>query len=376
MDETLDLIAEVANQCEEASRLFSAEPVASQMDKLSDAIASVRPSWSGSWLGYHADLYLPGFREPRQGERFDPNWGHNGPFSGSSDAWITHPYEQVKAEILQRAGVPSTAAIEQANKQARETFGQAREELLPLIDALLHGENDRSLVALRKDIAELPADMAWQTLVQRWMPKNFLTQDMLAMSQAQQGREAPPHLRFEAWLLSMRSGGIQTAELAKLTRRVQRYLQQRAKLKGGSMAKTTGTVFIGHGRDPVWRELKDFLQDRLLLKPDEFNRESPAGIETTVRLREMLDKASFAFLIMTAENEDAAGQLHARENVIHEVGLFQGHLGFRKAIVLLENGCVEFSNIHGLGQIRFDKGNIAAKLEEIRQVLEREGIIS
>jgi hypothetical protein len=35
----------------------------------------------------------------------------------------------------------------------------------------------------------------------------------------------------------------------------------------------------------------------------------------------------------------------------HEVGLFQGRLGFEKAIVLLEDGCEEFSNIKGLVQM-------------------------
>ena len=78
---------------------------------------------------------------------------------------------------------------------------------------------------------------------------------------------------------------------------------------------------------------------------------------------------------MTAEDEHADATKHARENVIHEVGLFQGRLGFRRAIVLLEEGCAEFSNITGLSQIRFPKGNIRASFEEIRRVLEREGIL-
>ncbi|TOC17104.1 hypothetical protein CGJ89_25190 [Vibrio parahaemolyticus] len=89
----------------------------------------------------------------------------------------------------------------------------------------------------------------------------------------------------------------------------------------------------------------------------------------------MLDQASFAFLIMTAEDEHADNTLHARENVIHEVGLFQGRLTFKRAIILLEDGCQEFSNIHGVGQIRFPKGNIRAAFEDIRMVLEREGLI-
>jgi len=59
----------------------------------------------------------------------------------------------------------------------------------------------------------------------------------------------------------------------------------------------------------------------------------------------------------------------------YTAGLFHGKLGFNRAIVHLKEGCEEFSNIHGLGQIQFPKGNIAAKFEEIRRVLEREGLI-
>lgn len=136
------------------------------------------------------------------------------------------------------------------------------------------------------------------------------------------------------------------------------------------------SVFIGHGRSPLWRELKDFISERLSLPWDEFNRDPVAGIATAERLVQMLDKASFAFLVMTAEDEHADSTIHARANVIHEVGLFQGKLGMRKAIVLMEEGCHEFSNIHGLTHIPFSRGNIASTFEEVRKVLEREHIIS
>jgi predicted nucleotide-binding protein len=142
------------------------------------------------------------------------------------------------------------------------------------------------------------------------------------------------------------------------------------------MAPKSGTVFIGHGgRSQAWRDLKDLLQDRLHLKPDEFNMEPAAGMTTKERLEEMLNSAVFAFLVMTGEDEHADKTTHARENVIHEVGLFQGALGFRRAIVLLEEGCSEFSNIQGITQLRFPKGNLKAVSEEIRRVLEREGLL-
>ena len=82
-----------------------------------------------------------------------------------------------------------------------------------------------------------------------------------------------------------------------------------------------------------------------------------------------------AFLIMTGDDEQTDGSVHARMNVVQEAGMFQGRLGFTRAIILLEDGCQEFSNIHGLGQIRFPRGNIRAAFEEIRQVLGREGLI-
>lgn len=77
----------------------------------------------------------------------------------------------------------------------------------------------------------------------------------------------------------------------------------------------------------------------------------------------MLSQATFAFLVMTAEEEHADSTVHARPNVIHEVGLFQGRLGFPRAIVLLEEGCSDFSNIIGLSQIRFPSGDIQARFE-------------
>jgi predicted nucleotide-binding protein len=78
---------------------------------------------------------------------------------------------------------------------------------------------------------------------------------------------------------------------------------------------------------------------------------------------------------MTAEDLQSDGTLRARENVVHEVGLFQGRLGFKRAIVMLEEGCNEFSNIDGLDQIRFPKNDIIARSENVRRVLKREGFL-
>lgn len=159
-----------------------------------------------------------------------------------------------------------------------------------------------------------------------------------------------------------------------------------AKLEAGSLrpredivpknTSASGRVFIGHGRSPEWKKLKELLVERLGLVYEEFNREPAAGYSTKERLEQMLSSTDFAFLVMTAEDEHSDGSQHARENVIHEIGLFQGRHGFERAIVLLEQDCSEFSNIQGITQIRFPPGDLLARSEEIRRVVEREGILS
>jgi hypothetical protein len=134
-------------------------------------------------------------------------------------------------------------------------------------------------------------------------------------------------------------------------------------------------VFIGHGHSPAWEDLRSFIEDTLHLSHDEFNRIPAAGVTTVQRLTQMLDEAGIAFLVMTAEDEQSDGRVRARSNVVHEAGLVQGRLGFHRAILLLEEGCETFSNIHGLGHITFAKGKIGSSFAEVRDVLRREGFV-
>lgn len=199
----------------------------------------------------------------------------------------------------------------------------------------------------------------------------YITRDQIALGQ---GFQLAPHQRLLADATAINAPSVSAKDLATIARQAGSHIvrlgrrQRRENLVGTN-------VFIGHGRSPAWREVKDFVRERLGLPCDEFNRVPVAGMTSIARLSEMLDAAALALLVLTAEDERADGATQARMNVIHEVGLFQGRLGFARAIVLLEEGCAEFSNIQGLGQIRFPKGRISAAFEEIRRLLERERLI-
>ena len=167
-----------------------------------------------------------------------------------------------------------------------------------------------------------------------------------------QGFKLPPHLSVLSEAASIRETIEVIENLAVLTCKTRSHISRQH-----TQSRQTGTtIFIGHGHSRVWLELKDFLTDRLHLQVDEFNRVPVAGTTTIDRLKQMLDMAFFAFLIMTGEDEQPDGKVHARLNVVHEAGLFQGRLGFKRAIIMCEERCEGFSNIDGLSQIRFPKG--------------------
>jgi predicted nucleotide-binding protein len=203
-------------------------------------------------------------------------------------------------------------------------------------------------------------------------PKGALmTRDTVVIGQ---GTRVPPHVSVAAEASSIDGIIATTSYLAKLARQAGSHIDRKAKKE--SKKSILGTnVFIGHGGSLVWRELQEFIEKRVKLPTDEFNRVPVAGVTNISRLSEMLEAAAIAFLVMTGEDEQQDGKLHARLNVVHEAGLFQGRLGFGRAIIILEEGCESFSNIEGLGQIRFPKGNMKAAFEEVRRVLEREDLI-
>lgn len=251
-------------------------------------------------------------------------------------------------------------------------FEEAQSQVQSLLSGILSTRKDDKFL---QDISEKTESMkifGASDFVEVMRPHGqVMSRDMPAI---QAGFHTPPHLNVIAKVEAIKYPFTACDNLAKLCRRAASHIQNVEKHK--VQTERIGTnIFIGHGRSRVWKELKDFIQDRLHLPWDEFNRVPVAGFTNIARLSQMLDEAAIAFLIMTAEDEQADGKQHARQNVIHEAGLFQGRLGFERAIILLEEGCEGFSNIQGLGQIHFPKGNVSAVFEDIRRVLEREGLV-
>jgi predicted nucleotide-binding protein len=140
-----------------------------------------------------------------------------------------------------------------------------------------------------------------------------------------------------------------------------------------SPPKPRPIVFIGHGGSGQWRDLKDHLQDQHGYKVVAYETGARAGHTIRDVLDSMMSEATFAVLVMTAEDLQADGEtMRARQNVVHEVGLFQGALGWDRAIVAVEKGAEVFSNLQGIHQLRYSEGNIKEIFGDVLATLKRE----
>lgn len=362
----------LADEMDRARLAFSERLAEAPLDALQSEAERVGRGWSGSSLGYHANVYYEGLVETPTGAHFDSEWGMQRSFAGrTSGSWVEYSPEEVRRQIFKRAGDPDLAELERLTQGLRWRFEEVKAEALSILaieagknsDAFtsaVTGQIEGTQLSTAHDIREL--------LVPR---RQVMTRDTLA---AGGGFRVAPHQAVLADIGAIIQFPGRLGDLSRLLRQAGSHLIRLERSRRVSALVGTN-VFIGHGRSSAWRELKDFVSDRLGLPYDEFNRVPVAGITNIARLSEMLDSAALALIVLTAEDELADGGMLARQNVVHEAGLFQGRLGFTKAIVLLEDGCAEFSNIQGLGQIRFPAGRISAAFEEVRLVLEREQLI-
>lgn len=333
---------------------------------------NIGKSWSQSWLGYHSRVYYLDFQPPPPGAIFSQQWGlQNGFGMGSRGNWREYNFDDVVRIINEEAGNPVTEKIFTDGENAKELFEDSKSQILSLIYSNYNIEKDKFLKGLVEKIESLEI-FTKNTFLKYYQPEGqFISSDMHAF---EKGFVTPPHIAVLAHALAIKQPFDMCGELKKNILKLASHIQN-METRNLKEERIGTNIFIGHGHSPYWRELKDFISERLGLPWDEFNRIPVAGVTNIARLAQMLDQACIALLVMTAEDEQADGNSHARMNVIHEVGLFQGRLGFERAIILLEEGCQEFSNIQGLGQIRFPKGNISSIFEHIRQILERENII-
>lgn len=137
-----------------------------------------------------------------------------------------------------------------------------------------------------------------------------------------------------------------------------------------------GVVFIAHGRSQLYLGVYRYLRDELGLIAEAFETEDHTSQQITEILDQYLGRATAAVIVMTGEDRTIDDKLHARQNVVHEAGLFQAKLGFDRVALLKEQGVEKFTNIDGLVYIPFDPDDVTSCFYKLRRFLVRHGLVS
>lgn len=118
-------------------------------------------------------------------------------------------------------------------------------------------------------------------------------------------------------------------------------------------------VFISHGRSKEWYKVQAYIEKDINLATLELAQEPILGRTVLQKLNDESSRCGYAVIVMTGD--DIVGEeVRARENVMHEIGFFQGKYGLQNVTLLHEEGVNIPSNIHGLVYIPFPKDTVEA----------------
>jgi 8-oxo-dGTP pyrophosphatase MutT (NUDIX family) len=193
----------------------------------------------------------------------------------------------------------------------------------------------------------------------------WLSIDEMLAGETESGRRTGDPKLYEIMNVSL-AGGLAAVPISIRSEAVPGFRRDASPTRDGPTS-----VFIGHGRSSAWRVLADHLRDHHGYPVITYDSEPRAGQATTDVLTRLVKQAGFAILVHTAEDEQAGGGLRARQNVVHETGLFQGRLGFSRAIIVRQRGCDAFSNLAGLHELHYT-ADIKEAFGEVVAALRRE----
>lgn len=128
-------------------------------------------------------------------------------------------------------------------------------------------------------------------------------------------------------------------------------------------------VFVSHGSSHDWLQVQAYIERDANIRTLELAQEPSGGKTIIEKLFENAEKCDSAVIVMTGDDlvEDAA---RVRENVMHEIGFFQGKFGRRAVALLHEDGVNIPSNLAGVVYVPFPKGNITAAFHVLRRELD------
>lgn len=235
------------------------------LKRLFEAEQQFAKAWSGSNLGFHSCIYYKGFQPPPPGAHFSAEWGFQGRFQGTTGEWVEFQRDEVRAAVRRLAGDPDIEPLKARADEARRLLDNVKADVVSILSAFLAFSDDEYVDGL-KDRAGKVSPSPTGAEVRAAFPGLFgpyMSRDAVAIGQ---GAHMAPHEEVRVEVESIRHSFMRCEELMKIALRTADHIDRLSQRPETSDDRQRGTrVFIGHGRSPQWRELKDFIWERLSL---------------------------------------------------------------------------------------------------------------
>jgi hypothetical protein len=126
----------------------------------------------------------------------------------------------------------------------------------------------------------------------------------------------------------------------------------------GGASRLQNKIFISHGTSADWMKLQFFLERNTKRPTLELAQKPSFGNTVIAKLADAANQCSHAVIVMTGDDSMRKGAHRVRENVMHEIGYFQGRLGLNRVVLLREDGVSMPSNLGGIVYLSFRPARI------------------
>lgn len=177
-------------------------------------------------------------------------------------------------------------------------------------------------------------------------------------------------------VMSVMAPGLQApmhfsrAQVDRLIRDIDQIFEMRANSELAQPAvQVEDRVFISHGRSNDWRAVQSFIEKDVEIKTLELAQAPNIGQTIIEKLINNAKYCNSAVIVMTGDDVANENEARVRENVMHEIGFFQGCYGRNFVILLHEEGVNIPTNLSGVAYVPFPRNNIEAGFHVIHREL-------
>jgi hypothetical protein len=216
----IDELLSMAARLEEIASKLDGKEVGNPVDDLEKASLKIGKAASGSFLGYHADVYYKDLLPPPPGAHFSVEWGlqSNYAVEGSNGEWGIWDRDVVRAEILNRASL-NEGDLDQLRAKAkyvRKEIEETRLGVLSILSRLSESNAADFFLTECIDRVKKLMPLAANQIAKAFFPRGSrMSRDSLAVTA---GDTLPPHLEVFAEILEVKNTYTRAGELATVAR--------------------------------------------------------------------------------------------------------------------------------------------------------------